>query len=471
MNLRRTTYIAIACATTLIGLFLAKYITPIPGDWFFVSVVLLPLYFSSKTRVIFVGTTFLILGLWRGGVLQADYQQFATHYGEKVTITGYAIEDATYSYNGQLETTLQLTTVNGQPASGKVTLRGYTEPALYRNDNIEATGKLQSTLGGKQGRMSYADLNVVSRSNSIIEKVRKNFIVGMQNALPEPAASLGTGILVGQRSLLPDDVSSALQIAGLTHIVAVSGYNLTIIINAVKRLSRRLSRFQTVGISAALIYVFLLITGFSPSIVRASLVAGLGMAAWYYGREFRPIVLILFAAAVTGFVNPYYVWGDIGWYLSFLAFFGVLVVAPLLVKLFAKGKTELPLLPTVAIESFSAQVMTLPLSMFVFAKISSIGFIANILIVPLVPFAMLASFVAGLSGMFMSLYAGWVALPARVLLTTMIHTSEWLAKLPHALSYVQVSAASMVGMYCIYAVVLVGLKKRTQSVIIKESSN
>lgn len=410
----------------------------------------------------------VIIGLWRGGMLQAQFQLLASYYDKKVTIAGYVLEDASYSYNGQLETTVSITKVGDQPMSGKITLRGYTEPALYRYDYVEATGKLHDTRGGKQGVMAYADITVLTRSDTWLENFRRNFIVGMQNVLPEPAASLGVGILVGQRSLLPDDVSAALQIAGLTHIVAVSGYNLTIIINAVKRLSRKLSRFQTVAISGALLYIFLLITGFSPSIVRASLVAGLGLATWYYGRDIKPTLLIVFSAAMTGFVNPYYVWGDIGWYLSFLAFFGVLVIAPLGVKILAKNKKELPLIPTVAIESFCAQLMTLPLIMFVFGKVSLVGFAANIVVVPLIPFAMLASFLAGIVGMFAPILAAWIALPARILLNLIINISEWLAGFPNAVRSVSVTAGVMMGLYIIIGLFILGLKKRAQSVIIEE---
>ena len=84
----------------------------------------------------------------------------------------------------------------------------------------------------------------MARAKSTIEDLRRNFIVGMLNALPEPAASFAVGLLVGQRSLLPDDVSTVLIAAGLTHIVAVSGYNLTIIVRAVKKALKRLCVFK-----------------------------------------------------------------------------------------------------------------------------------------------------------------------------------------------------------------------------------
>lgn len=134
--------------------------------------------------------------------MQAEYQQLAQYYGTKTTIVGRALEDASYSYNGQLETTVDVETVNNQPISGKITVRGHTLPAIYRHDGIEATGKLYPTKGGKQGTMSYADMTVVSHSKSFIEDLRRNFIVGMENAVPEPAASFGVGLLVGQKKFI-----------------------------------------------------------------------------------------------------------------------------------------------------------------------------------------------------------------------------------------------------------------------------
>lgn len=467
--MRRTTFLLAGCIGLLIGLFLSKFTTPLATAWLFCVVFALPLLFAPKpVKLLYVCVGCMIIGWWRGGLFQAQYQDFSTHYYKKVTITGRALEDGSYGNNSQLETTLANLTIDGTNYAGKITVRGFGTPAIYRYDTLEVTGKLYPTRGGKQGVMSYADISVTGRAESRIEAFRRNFVTGLQNAVPEPAASFGIGLLVGQRSLLPDNISDALKIAGLTHIVAVSGYNLTIIVNAVRRGSKRLSRFQTVVVSGSLMYVFLLITGFSPSIVRASLVAGLGLAAWYFGRTFRPSVLILFTAALTALVNPFYVWGDLGWYLSFLAFCGILIVAPLLTKLVIRSKSEAPLLLAVALESFSAQIMTVPLIMFTFSKISLIGFVANIVIVPLVPLAMLFSLFAGLAGMSLPQLAGWVGLPARILLNSMLNVSEWFASLPHATALVGISAGSMMLLYGCIALWIVSIKKRTQSVIIQD---
>ena len=161
-------------------------------------------------------------------------------------------------------------------------------------------------------------------------KLRRYFAAGMQTALPEPAASLGLGLLIGQRSTLPADILLAMTTVGLVHIVAVSGYNVTILARAVQRTKIARSKFQQLFLALTLILMFIIITGFSASVVRAAIVSSLSLWAWYFGRSIKPMLLILFVAALTALINPIYVWSDIGWYLSFLAFFGVLIVAPLL---------------------------------------------------------------------------------------------------------------------------------------------
>ncbi|MGQ7346814.1 ComEC/Rec2 family competence protein, partial [Streptococcus suis] len=159
------------------------------------------------------------------------------------------------------------------------------------------------------------------------EGFRQSFFAGMRTALPEPLASFALGLLVGVRALIPKDLQAQLALVGLSHLVAVSGYNLTILIVASQKALSRFGRGITLAASLWLIGLFLAVAGTSPSIVRASLVAVLALFASAYGRRFNPITLILLAAAATAFVNPVYL-TDLGWLLSFLAFFGILVLAP-----------------------------------------------------------------------------------------------------------------------------------------------
>ncbi len=466
---RRTTYIIVFLTAILGGIFIAKFTQPLSIAWLLLVLALAPLAFKRGAVLLFyLLLAGVLLGWWRGGVLQVQNLQYQDYFYKTVTLTARSTEDSFYADKSQLEFTAEAATIDGNRLPGKVRIRGYGESMVYRHDIVTVHGKLYPARGSKQASISYADINVIARAQSPLEDFRRNFIAGMETALPEPAASFGIGLLVGQRSLLPPDLTAILVAVGLTHIVAVSGYNLTIITNATQRGLKRLSRFQTLALSLTLIYFFLLITGFSPSIVRAAIVAGLGLVAWYFGRRFRPLVLLLLAAAITGFANPYYIWGDIGWYLSFLAFFGVLIVAPLVtLRLF--GIRKVPLVGSIAIESFAAQIMTLPFIMLIFGRISLVGFLANIIVVPMVPFAMLFSLFAGLAGMIAPAISGWFALPARIILDVMILVATWFSKWPNAQTRTSVSIAGLLVLYAIIAIVLLGLKKRSVSVTIEQS--
>jgi len=290
-----------------------------------------------------------------------------------------------------------------------------------------------------------------------LEQVRRRFASGLQSALPEPLASFGLGLLVGQKNTLPTRVSQTLLMVGLTHIIAVSGYNLTIILRAVRKILGERSKFQTLSASLGLMVLFLAVAGSSPSLARAALVSALSLAAWYYGRVIKPLPLLLFAAAITVLVNPLYFRGNVSWWLSFLAFFGVMIVAPLLTRRIF-GMREPRLLTAVVIESLCAETMTLPYVLHTFGQLSLVSLPANLLVVALVPLAMLLTLVAGLAGMLVAAFAGWFAWPARLLLTYMLDVANLLSRIPHA--FVQnrsFSTGAMLASYAIVAFVVLNL--------------
>jgi competence protein ComEC len=463
MKYKKTNLLILGCAFLLIGIFTAKYLEPISINYFLIFCLLSLVFY--RFRILFLVVLVLASffgGLWRGGLLQQENAIYNDYFGEKVTVTGISSEDGFYSNGSQMEFTIGSVKVDGKPVPGKVKIKGFGAPAVYRYDLVEATGKLYPTVGSRQATMSYADISVLATTNSLIDNLRTKFVVGVETALPEPAASFAIGLLVGQRSLLPDYLMEALTIVGLVHIVAVSGYNLTIIVNFVRRIGSKLSRFQLLFVSLLLIYGFILISGFSPSIVRASLVSLLSLVAWYFGRKIRPALLILLVASITAFFSPYYIWSDIGWYLSFLAFIGILIIAPMLVSLF-KVKNNNGFL-AMAIESFSAQIMTTPLIMMIFGRVSIIGLLANVIVVPLVPMAMFLSFIAGVAGAAIPILAPYLALPARILLNFIILITEKLAFVHGAYKLISVSFIPMIILYLSIFIIYIGLRKRAQSV-------
>ena len=462
---RRTSLVFLLCLGFLVGVGLAK---GVHGDFRWWGLLLVPALLTLGKRTLL--TAFwaialgLTMGLWRGDIYQHKLARVGQYYDRKVTITAVASQDGAYNKYKSLQFDAKQIVVadTGEKLTGKVSLSGFGLNAVFAGDEVQATGKLRSSLGSYQGRMSYAQLVLIRHHNSTINELRRRFTAGVQSALPEPLASFGMGLLIGQRNTLPVEVSQALLMVGLTHIIAVSGYNLTILLRSAEKVSGKRSKRMALFLSLGLIAVFLLFAGTSASIVRAAIVSMLSIAAGYYGRQFKPMVLILLAAAITTYANPYYVWSDTGWYLSFLAFYGVMVLAPL-VRHHWSQKWQDSIVLGVALESLCAELMTLPFVLHTFGQMSFIGLLANVLVVALVPLAMLLTLIAGLAGMLIPAFAGWLAWPARIILTYMLDIANMLSHIPRV--FAQNLAFPMWQMLAAYALILIvtlALRKKTK---------
>lgn len=414
----------------------------------------------------------LAIGGWRGQLVQTDLASYENYQFQDVELVGIVQDDPTYHESGQLEFYVTDLTLGEQNVRGRVRVRGFTGAlAIRRSDRVKVAGQLYPGFASWQGSISYSEIAVVERDSSVITTLRRNFLAGVYTALPEPQASLGLGFLVGTRALLPVELTEQLRRVGLTHIVAVSGYNLTILVRFARRLGMRFSKRLAVLLAVGLLAVFITTTGVPPSVARATVVAGLALSAWYYGRRVSPVTLLLASSAVTAYINPLYLWSDLGWWLSFLAFFGILIVAPL-VRRRLWGQRKLHWLPAIMVETACAQLMTLPLTMAVFGELSVIALLANILVLPLVPFAMLLTFAAGLAGMVAPVLAGWVAWPARVLLSFMTEVVSLLAEPKWVLLNLKLTTVAAGAIYIIIAVLTVWsyrLLRRRYKVVFEHS--
>lgn len=461
MRVRRTTLICAFCLAVLAGLGLSRRINFNPG---YLSLFLIPMALLIKRKnfifLILILALGIGIGLWRGSGYMHNVRRLQSLATQKVTISATATTDSIYGNKSQIQFTgdnIELISPYKAKLAGSFKLSGFGERMIYRGDRVEVTGKIFPSRGSNQATIAYAQLHKVSLGNSWYADTARRFDAGMQSALPEPLASFGLGLLIGQRNTLPQNITVALTAVGLVHIVAVSGYNLTILVRGVGRL-RLGSKYQKLLISLALIAGFVLVTGFTASIVRAALVSVLALWAWYYGLRIKPFVLIAFAAAVTAFWNPFYVWGDMGWYLSFLAFFGVLVIAPIIsARLFKK---QPKLLTMVIIETLSAEIMTLPLILMTFSQLSIVALVANALVVPLVPLAMLLSAIAGAGGAIVPQIAGWFALPARLLLTYMLDIVHIMSNLPSALIHRSISLPYMLAIYAFVLLAITAMYRK-----------
>lgn len=455
-RLRQTTCIAVVSAALLGGLVSVPIGLRLVG-WVWLIVAGLLFVASLRRRVWSLAPLIvcgLIIGAWRGSDVSTELSSYNQFFGQKVTLSGVVKDDPADNSRGQREFRLQSVVINGRHLDGEVKASIAGTPHLKRSDHVTLFGKLRSGFSSYQADMSFASLQSTKPGNDPVGKLRDSFASGVHQAISEPAASLGLGFVVGQTATLPKNLDDNLKKVGLTHIVVASGYNLTILVRLSRRFFAKTSKYLATIASVALMGGFLLVTGFSPSMTRAGLVTGLVLWAWYYGRNIHPFVLVLFAAALTAMIDPVYIWADVGWYLSFLSFAGVLLLAPLIQRQ-VFGKKEVSILPQVTIETISAQVATLPIGLFVFGKLSILSLPANILVVPFIPLAMLFTFVAGIAGMVVHSLAAWIGLPATYLINYMLAVINWLASISWAQVELQFGLLALV--ILVVAIIGIGL--------------
>lgn len=412
-----------------------------------------------------------IIGLWRGSIDQNDIARFAAVYGKRMTVTGTVKDDVELNGRGQTVMRLNNLRVGDSPVTGSIYATTKATADIKRSDTVVLDGRLDEGFGNFVATMYSAKLVQATREagKDPLLGTRDSLAENVRESVDEPAASLGIGYLFGQKRALPADLQDALMIAGLTHIVVASGYNLTILVRLTRRLFARVSKYLAMVTSGTLVVSFIAMTGLGPSMTRAGIVAGLALWAWYYGRKFHPVTLLGIATGATVLWDPSFAWGDVGWQLSFAAFAGVMLVAPLM-KAYFYGKERQGTVSQILFETVSAQVTTAPIILVVFGQFSNVAILGNLLILPFIPLAMLLTAIAAVGGMLPAWadVAGW---PAQALLGAMIAVVEWCASLPWAQMEVAFPWWGVVAWYgavalgCVYVWRVTGYKLRDSSIV------
>ncbi len=285
------------------------------------------------------------------------------------------------------------------------------------------------------------DMTLVRHDDSAagrIEGFRQASGDALQRVLPEPGGGLLAAILIGLRDRVDRDVAAAFTTAGVSHIVAISGWNIAIVAATIAALLRGLvSRRRRALITILAILAYTVFAGASPSVVRAAAMSGVALLAQESGRGSRVIVGLAWAVAIMLLVEPAIV-GDVGFQLSATATAGLLVWATPLTKRLGE---HAPWLPSAIRESLgislAAQAATLPIVLLAFGRLAVIAPLANLVAVPLVPPAMAAGAVAFLAGWMAVLglpgwLAGMIAMPAWALLAALIWVVQLAAAIPGA---------------------------------------
>lgn len=371
---------------------------------------------------------------------------------------------------------------DARPVQGLARVRLALGQAWNYGDRVELQGEPAAPQAGansayidylaRQGittEINYPTAHLLSHDAgspfwALVYLLRDTCIQTVNRLLPQPEAALLAGILLGSTRDLPQAVQKAFQDTGTAHIIAVSGFNIAIVSGLFVQILGRMMRARfAVPLTILAICGYSLLTGATPSVVRAAIMGGVGLIGPLLGRRQVGVNSLTFTAALMALFSPNLPW-NISFQLSFAATLGLVLFADPLQAAFTQWAGRwlpAPLVRRLAgpvgeyfLFTLAAQIFTLPVTAVHFGRFSLSAVLANPLVLPVQPLAMVlgsAALVLGLAFFPLGQLAAWLVWP---LLAFTIRTAETLARLPYgSFSLGQVS----LGLIALYYLALLAL--------------
>lgn len=379
----------------------------------FLSLTFGILLVGRRQAVIFFSLTALLFGLARYAVSfpTEGALSLASAVGAEARIEGTILNDPANTH-GQQQVILGEVRVNDQPKEQSLIAYFASYPDLSYGWQISFRCRLNAPEASddfdyprfllKEGIVatcfSHDEPMVLSRVpknpvRAVLYNLRQWIQDRLRQALPEPTASISAGLLIGVKTL-PAELDDAFRKIGVSHIFAASGSNvgmvLLVCMSALAYLTRRQ---KALWVFLLAIVVYVMIAGAEAAVVRAGIMAAVILLATHSGRATTPRNLLLLAATLMLLANPRLLRDDVGFQLSMLATTGMAVFS----KTFNQKLEFLPKafgLREAFSTTCSATLFTLPIMLINFHQFSFLSPIANLLILPLVPYAMVFSSIA-----------------------------------------------------------------------------
>ena len=278
--------------------------------------------------------------------------------------------------------------------------------------------------------MSYPEIEILDSGKGFkplawVYWLRNSLSQTLAQVLPEPQASLAQGIILGTRYNIPPEIKADFVSTGTAHILAISGVNLSIIAGMLVSIGIWLfgkRRYIYVWLALGIIWLYALLTGMNPPVVRGAIMASLFLAAELLGRQRTAITSLAFAAAIMVGFDPQILW-DASFQLSFLAMAGLIFLAPPLMNWGRRAVSKTigeegigVSLANIVTDSLSvtlaATIAVWPLIAHYFGIVSLSGPLANFLALPALPGIIVTGALAGLIGLVflpVAQFIGWLA--------------------------------------------------------------
>lgn len=441
--------VALACGIAL-GSFLSVS-WPVLG---FVGIAAsIILVFSRSTVGVMIALCVVMGALGIGRIMSVPHMApdaFVPLFDTRVSLTGRVVGDP------DVRETTQRVTVMVTHEGEKMRLLAVVPlyPTLTYGEEIRVKGTLEhpqsfETDGGRVfrydqflakdgvfGIIEYAQVEKVGeplwwhRLRGSLYTLKHAFIAGLERALPEPYAALAAGLIAGGKQGLGKELLDVFTIAGLVHIVVLSGYNILIVAEGVLKGFGFLPRRMAALLAGITIALFVLAAGAGSASVRAGIMAGLGLFARTSGRTYDALRALLLVFVVMILWNPHTLVYDPGFQFSFAATLGLILAASTLETYLSFVRPVF--LRGILATTLAAQFFVLPLLLYQTGNLSLIALPANMLALPLVPLAMLFGAIAGVAGMVLPSIATIVGLPALALLWYLIEVARISAAAPFA---------------------------------------
>ncbi len=387
----------------------------------FLYFTLLKNFSSLKYRwgvILFVFVSAFCFGIFRFNMVDIQVPTiFESQIGQKGNFKGVIIDEPDLRENNQK--IILETQIDNQKT--KILLTTNFDIDFKYGDKINFSGKLEQpqnfiTDQGKEFDyinylrkdgifyvMSYADIEIVSHGNGNKIKnallfIKNKFLEKMNFAIPEPENLLMGGLILGEKSSFSQELRQNFVDTGTIHIVALSGYNITIVAEWIMKLLVFLPSGASIWAGIVTILLFVLMTGSSSTAIRAGVMAILALVARYTGRNYDVARALILAGAFMILFNPFILVYDVSFQLSFIATVAVIFLAPRIEKYFLWVTEKFKLRDIVSV-TCAAYVFVFPFILYKMGNLSIVALPANILILPFIPFTMLFGFLTGFAGM------------------------------------------------------------------------
>ncbi len=320
-------------------------------------------------------------------------QGVITEYPDKRPDKQYIIVETTTAQGQAISVRSRISAAQSVSYGDKVVLRGVLlQPKSFITDTGAIFDYRQYLLARsvvaemQQARILSHEKNTTHTVRSLLYRAREYTESVVASAVSPDSYGLVMGVLIGSRAGLTAEDMDIFRQSGLSHIIVLSGFNISIIAIALEGLARGFgsSKRSTASLVIVSIGLFVVFSGGSPSIVRAGIMAGLLAFVGSNNVGYTSWRALLYAISIMIAYNPRIALYDIGFQLSASATLGIIYMLPVLKKTFSGITNRFELRETIA-TTVAAMIGTLPILIFVMRSFPALGIIANIVTVPLIP--------------------------------------------------------------------------------------